>query len=186
MSGPLQASPAQINSPSNPRLDPIDSKSSFIYRQKVFVCVSASIWKARERRVPSPIPSQLAVEICFPLQLSSANLSKDLIKTFGAGQASTCRIRTWAEEHLASKIGTLQDSVRGFVLANDDLRVCSILQFKYSKSVLKTRTRVKRLLLRVAFLAPTKWQQGRINNQRWINLGAFGQRYELLPHKNVD
>ena len=28
MSGPLQSSPAQINSPSNPRLDPIDSKSS--------------------------------------------------------------------------------------------------------------------------------------------------------------
>ena len=26
MSGPLQSSPAKINSPSNPRLDPIDSK----------------------------------------------------------------------------------------------------------------------------------------------------------------
>ena len=29
MTGPLQSSPAQINSPSNPRLDPIDSKSCF-------------------------------------------------------------------------------------------------------------------------------------------------------------
>ena len=29
MSGPLQSSPAQIHSPSNPRLDPIESKSSY-------------------------------------------------------------------------------------------------------------------------------------------------------------
>ena len=36
ISGPLQSSPAQINSQSNPRLDPIDSKSSESYWYVLF------------------------------------------------------------------------------------------------------------------------------------------------------
>ena len=57
MSGPLQSSPAQINSPSNPRLDPIDSKSisnNRCFKRKVsskFDCLYLhnNVWEAATR-----------------------------------------------------------------------------------------------------------------------------------------
>ena len=72
----------------------------------MFVCICASIQTKKlvseeERPISSPITA--ARWDLLPLQLSSANLSKDLIITFEADQAEspesrTCTARRWAEE----------------------------------------------------------------------------------------